>query len=457
MKRLFAMTLLVLFVFIVGPVALGIQAHCFNAFDLGIYARALSAITWSDLNPWISVRGVRIFFDHFDPVLIPAAFFTRVVAPSYLMAGLEWVAVALATLSFIYAYDRKLLTFNWACFGILCLLLSQGSAMAFHYPGHPSTWSLATLAWACVLLRRQRFETSLFLFFLCCLFKEEYALYLFFISGFLAFKYPKQRFLSGAYFVVSCLWLIGVFYVRPKFADVYVGYEHAFGEGLSQTTKLANFYSNWNNWKTLLLIALPIVPLLFLRVKLTYERRLLTFLLLMMIGVRIFGLWWFPHRSVQLIVVALWAFLPQMERTYYPQKYYRLVSTLAWLCFFGSAQPHLKYVRTLWGEPYKKSCPREEGRLASIDVAFQRLREDPMPVAAVQSNLVPGLADRDNVVLLEGNFLEKVHYILLEKPPYGDVWPQTEEANQILQVQLLQSGDWTPVINDPHILLLARK
>ena len=457
MKTLNFICMLALVLFIVVPQIVGLESHCFNAFDLGIYSRALAAINATDLNPWISVRGVRIFFDHFDPILVPFSFFTRVLSAPYLAISLEWLAAGLASLSFVYAYNRSLISFNWACYASLCVLLSHAAGMAFNYPGHPSTWSVGILAWACLFLRIQRYSLSLLMFFICCLFKEEYAVYLFVIAACVAYKQKKQRAISLVYFFVSCLWLFGVFYLRPRLADIYVGYEQSLGRGFLQSEKLFNYYSDGAKLKALLLMILPFLPLLILRLKLSFERSLLLILLMVMLGIRFFGMWWFPHRSLQWMIVGLWALLPQVERAYHPQKSYRWVVVASWICFLVSAQPTLKNVRTLWGEPYKKMCPRDTSRLSAIEEAYKVLLEDPLKLAAVQSNLVPGLFNRDRVILLEGDYLIKADYILVEKFPFGDAWPLSEVESQEMQKKLLSSTDWNHVIDNDHILLAARK
>ena len=54
--------------------------NCQNVIDFGIYQQAIYDIwTKFELNPYISVRHIKIFNDHFDPIVYLAAVFVGIV------------------------------------------------------------------------------------------------------------------------------------------------------------------------------------------------------------------------------------------------------------------------------------------------------------------------------------------------------------------------------------------
>ncbi|MFN7684635.1 MAG: hypothetical protein ACK5QT_04395 [Oligoflexia bacterium] len=94
--RVICVALSLFAILVATPVLLNWLRFCYNNFDLGIYSQALANISFADLNPWLSVRQIRIFNDHFDPVLVFFAPFARLIEPS-LAAILIELAFVLAT------------------------------------------------------------------------------------------------------------------------------------------------------------------------------------------------------------------------------------------------------------------------------------------------------------------------------------------------------------------------
>ena len=53
----------------------GLSYNCFNAVDFSIYLQTIYEITIGNFNPYITVRALRFFTDHFDPIIfLPALF-----------------------------------------------------------------------------------------------------------------------------------------------------------------------------------------------------------------------------------------------------------------------------------------------------------------------------------------------------------------------------------------------
>ena len=94
-----AVSLCVFLLLVWLPVESALNAYCFNNYDLGIYAQALKLISFENINPYLSTRDVRIFNDHFDPVLLIFAPFAELVPPALLAIRVEMVCVFIASLA----------------------------------------------------------------------------------------------------------------------------------------------------------------------------------------------------------------------------------------------------------------------------------------------------------------------------------------------------------------------
>jgi hypothetical protein len=146
--------------------------NCVNAVDFSIYQQgAVELADGVGWNPYSSVRGVRIFNDHFDPVLLVAAGFLEVVgsAPSALIIfeWLWWVALLVG----IYCSSDK----SSRLFLVSLAFLSRWLWGAFLFPIHPTTWAALPLFWVTWAAIRRRPKTFLISAGLLCLFKESYA------------------------------------------------------------------------------------------------------------------------------------------------------------------------------------------------------------------------------------------------------------------------------------------
>ena len=99
-----------LFLFLVFLV---FQRHVLLGFgsynDLGIYSDALRLIHWGDPNPFIPGRSIRIFNDHFDPILIPFSFLTRWISPPTLGIVLEAIFIVSLAWPLLWLVRRKLI------------------------------------------------------------------------------------------------------------------------------------------------------------------------------------------------------------------------------------------------------------------------------------------------------------------------------------------------------------
>ncbi len=119
-----------------------LNSGCIHASDFAIYQQAIFDIASGlSFNPYLSIRDLHIFNDHFDPVLILASPFAWIF--NYSPVGL---------LIFEMLWFCGLLSFAWIKSThmrpsarlslVLCILFAKGLLSGLTFPIHPSTWAM---------------------------------------------------------------------------------------------------------------------------------------------------------------------------------------------------------------------------------------------------------------------------------------------------------------------------
>ncbi len=197
-----------------APVVLArIAADDFSNYDLGIYSQALYLLSWHDPNPWLTVRNINVFNDHFDPILWVAAPLAKVFEPAYAGALFEMAAVLASPTAVVWLWRRGQMSAPSAAVATAYMLHNRGTINAVLYPIHPTTWAILPFAWvgaAIVADRRGGLLAALLILF-CC--KEEFAAVglmaaaLYACRGEFRFPPPLATF--------SAAWMAGVVFLRP--------------------------------------------------------------------------------------------------------------------------------------------------------------------------------------------------------------------------------------------------
>jgi hypothetical protein len=168
------------------------------------------------------------------------------------------------------------------------------------------------------------------------------------------------------------------------------------------------------------------------------------------VAVRILGLWWFPHRSAQVFVVAVWMMSYTGKRRL-SGRYVRGLAVLAVVLCWNSFKFPLRLVAE---KPYRPFCPAEPQRLADIARGIDYVIDTTGPIK-VSSNLVPHLYMRNDVHLFNNSDIEAEWYFY-EKQPYGDGWPVNGRFIDRLDMQIHNSGGYDFVIDTPTLLFTLR-
>jgi hypothetical protein len=447
------------------PVEQAWRHFCLNNYDLGIYAQAFSELSLANPNPWISVRELRIFNDHFDPVLFLLLPFKGLMQPGLFLIRFEAI-LALATIAPLFWLSaHKKIQLHVATLLATSYLFNRASLGAFLFPAHPGTWAILPLAWTCAFLITERYRAALVAFFFCLLCKEEYpAVGIAFGAG-LAWH---RRYRAGAgFFVMSAVWALLAFVVRP----MLTGSAGQYTGELQSASGLANF-SSWGEFKNLgkwlLYLAAPFLAIAWLlRTRETIKSTLqkpafasITAALLALLAIRASGGWWFSHRSVPVVVVTAFLCACLLQQGIKPTW---KITTVLLAVIFACAQPALRpALRVISGKDFATHCPATRERVDAIDQSLTKLRDEmklkPEGRALVQGNLLPALADAGPVSHLGATRLADSDFtwLLVEKSPAGNPWPLDRDAMQ----RIIQSWRQSPeveVLGNGYVHLFKRR
>jgi uncharacterized membrane protein len=435
------------------PIVLGrIASARYHNFDLGIYGQAIYRLSWSEPNPWLTLRETRIFNDHFDPILWIAAPVAKGIEPAMAGALVELAFVLASPLAVVWLWQRALLNAPMAAVAIFYLLHGRGTILAILYPFHPTTWAILPMAaLSASMLADRRRAVVVSLVALCCC-KEEFPL----VGLMAALVYGWRREFRFALIIggISAAWLAVAMYLRLLlFGSVtdYVAIRLVAPEGLPATLERA---FNGVDWRGISHVLLPLAPI---GAWLVWRRERpplwLWLLLVPPLALRFLGRSWGYHYIAALAPPLVLGLLPLGADKQVPKSV--LVSVVA-LIVAINAGFLLRSARSLWIDRPWTSEPWQASRLESIARGSEYLKSHPQGQALVQGNLVPRLVMRPELYQIGGVHDPAAHtfrYVFLEQPPHGDLWPLTLADYQHLLAQWRAVPGVRILIDDEHVFL----
>jgi hypothetical protein len=434
-----------------APVLLNWSRYCFNNYDLGIYSQALAKITWTNLNPWLSVRQINVFNDHFDPVVALLSLLAKWADPSLaaIMIELGFVLVTAWAIS-RKAVDSPTPLPAWHMTTLL--LFSTATTAAVTFPVHPATWSILPLAIMLSALADGHRATGFLAAFVLLWFKEEYIHVLAFMGVGLVLSRKRQ---SGLQLLgLSCAWAVVVFGIRPRLLGPSMEYATSL---LSNwvATPAATFRErilDFGVWKGIAELVLPFAPVfLWMRRERIAPNVPALLALIGLFGIRLISGRWSHHYWIPLLVCLL--LIPGPSGRRLPSR----LSMISVVLLLVIQLPYLgKYVGRSLVRGGLSHCPADPERLREIGEAMDLIREEarqhgPIPVIA-GGNLVPRLLDQPEVLHLGTRFTPptQASWLLVETFQTANLWPlnrdTVEEALQGLRrdktTDLVKSGKW---------------
>lgn len=238
MKKLISLSCFYIFtVFLVLTANVqGILYNCFNAVDFGIYLQGIYGLASGELNPFLTVRNLKLFTDHFDPInFVPALIMKMTTLHPVVLMTFEWsVVLGLSVIVFLLAKKR----FN--LFYSLCLativFVNKPMLIALRFPVHPTTWSIIPLFFLSLSLFKNSTKGVLISSLTLLLFKESYVFALFSLSFFYCLKKEWRAFLT--LFLNSIISFIFIFKIRP----MIMGETYSYSQMLLQRADQGLFH-----------------------------------------------------------------------------------------------------------------------------------------------------------------------------------------------------------------------
>ena len=210
----------------------GILFNCFHAYDFGIYQQGIINIASGEsLNPYITVRGVNAFNDHFMPVLFLAVPFVWI--SNFHPVGLiifEWLWFVL----FLFLVFRNLKNRNIDTPKILyslgLIVCSKGILTGLEFPIHPGTWSMPVWFLLISSIKSDRKKKVVIYSIILCMFREAYPFGIFLLG---IYYYFKRHFVTGsALTIFSALYLYFVLVLRKEVLGPVADYSSKLLKGV---------------------------------------------------------------------------------------------------------------------------------------------------------------------------------------------------------------------------------
>ena len=432
------------------PVWIRTALHLYHNYDLGIFAQALHSIRPGDLNPFLPALDLRLFCDHFDPILVLVAPLGWLLEPAFAALAVEHALVLLAPLPILLLCRKNPEDTPFACLATTYLLFNRGILSALAFPVHPTTWAafFVVAVGVCAIARRWAWLALAAILLMAC--KEEFPFAVLMLGLALG---GQRRFRIAAVLVgLAAGWLILAFGVRPWLLGATHGYASRVLSPLL-ADPVATVWERLRGLGEAKRLFQCLVPLLPAGLWLGWRRTPLHWPILVaalpLLAIRFLdGAWRFHYLApvAPLFLLALWR--PKATR-------------LPWGCavlgilitFLSSGNPLRKGVSAYAAIPELRGARR-----MAIEQARAHLLDRPEGRALVEGNLVPLLARRADVFQIGGvQPAQPYRFFLAEKPPCGDPWPLAHSDIERITDEWRTDARATVLQDDAHVFLAERK
>lgn len=394
---------------------------CINAADFSIYQQAIFEISPTQLNPYLTIRNIKIFNDHFDPALIIMSLWTKLIGNSAfaLILG-EWLFLV-GTLVFLYIKQRRY--FLWVA---PIYIFSKGILNAFEFPIHPSTWLVLPITMLFYSIEKEKSWSIIVLSFIVCQFRES----MYFAIGSLSFYFlinKKWKEFMGT-FLIALSGLVFLFYFRTQLLGPVLNYAHEAKRQLA-THPLSYFWLSLTNnawpWKVFIPLIAPILILIWKQK--FYSSTLFAAILFSMpiIGLHIIAQYMVHHHMLPMVTPFLAAFSFSMLPEYF-SKNKKIGLLIIFSMIFTATSRYTTMIEFIF---FKKArlCQLNLEKINAI-AELKEVMKDIKPTETILATtgiipnvLKPGmqLYQLSNTIKL----LSSYNYLLLEQNNAGDIYP----------------------------------
>lgn len=432
----------------------GIFLNNFHATDFGIYQQAVyDAAALGDWNPYITIRDVKIFNDHFDPILLLAAPFVKLFGYTpYNLVIFEFLWL-LATFVFI---AKKARSKSEAVLFLVLTLLCKAVLTAFGYPIHPTTWSVFPVFFLGEAVLRDKKKQVIAYAFFVMMFKEVFAFGIVGLSGYYLFRRDFKQF--AILFLLACSNIGFVYFGRPLFMGEIVSYQNqVLGGGILGMLKGILKV----DYLVLLKITFPLFIPLFLIFKsyLKEKKFLPTDLGVVFYAIPIFLIHLITdkfHFQYGLLVIApLLCLIFFSDKKDEWMKGDKIIPVTILFFLISSMGTLTKFTKALV-KPKSPSWEMSEGRVNAVEDLARFFNENEGSLLST-GGPVPRLMKPDMKIYQARIFsplMDAYDWVVIEKPGTGNHYPFTnEEIEKAVSIceseNVKMNNDWYLVVKDP--------
>lgn len=408
---------------------------CAQTVDYSIYQEAMLKIaSFKGLNPYIYVRDIHIFNDHFDPIII-------LMSPLIWLMGfheasplvVEWLWV-FSSIPVSYVLIKKNNKKNYISkFLSIAILISFSKAILSGavFSIHPTTWLLTPSILLFYCLKKDDLKTSFFIMIFMLLFRET-LVFSFFGLGlyFLFFRKEKKYSLLLLFFSIASYFLI--FKLRPYLLGDIIGYGNKI---------INNFENGFFNYfitslkkldtKSIIKFFYPFIILLFINLKnLSKKERTKDLLLIFsylgpMIFLHLITDKFRYHYGTQMVgpIIGYLIASDKFDSFFKNKKFAAVIFIAIILNGFSVYQKNLKFF-VFHKEPNCYTKLDKLSHLEEVKKAFKTIKKESSLLAT--GGIIPQLMNNTTRFHHIDGYSKKIDqydYILIEKNKAGDTFP----------------------------------
>ena len=412
-----------------------ITFHCFHVMDLGIFQEAIYRLGAGEgLNPFIHVRGINIFNDHFHPIIFLGAPFSWIFNwHPFSLIIFEWLWLVLLLGCVILFSQKENISIHRV--GIMCLLvlLTKGILKGLEYPIHPATWSIVPIFLIFYFIRRDEFKPILLTSVFLCLFKESYPFAILGLSFYFLFKKSIKEF--ATLFLVSALFLIFIFKVKP----MIIGESFGHGFDIISNLKMRPFAYlmdtvNQFEFVSFFKLLYPFfIPFFILSRSWKREKSISVYVAILSFGTPLFLMHFFAnkinfHYGAQFVAILLPFVLFDFVPLVFQRRKVLIISTL--IFYLSSASVYTKIFKSVFLDKVSQ-CRIDDGKIKSTEELSKVMNNIPKEEFVLSTGgVLPWFIHPDRRYLQLSIFSKPqdfYRYLLIEKEKNG-VYPLTRKA-----------------------------
>lgn len=455
---------IVLLVFVFIPLfsnIKGILNNCFHAYDLGLYQQAFYNMASGDLNPYLTIRGLHIFNDHFMPIIFTSIPF--VWAFDYhptSMIFLEWSYYVLFLFAIYFTIRKR--PKNEILIALFLAIFSKGILSALEFPIHPGTWSMASWLMLVYYIFKEN-DKGIFLFaVVTCLFRESYPFSFLMLSLYYFIK--RNHKLGFSLLSFSVLYLAFVMKVRP----VLLGPVYDYGEWIVKgvVTDPIGFMTKsfWQmDWKVPFKVFVPfIIPVILVckRNRIDWSNKLIPclFLLVPLFGMHFITGQFHFHYGPPFMAVLI-GYLIYDEKFWLTLENAKLKYFIMFLFIITASSRYTKFIKFLAVDKNNK-CVVSDEKTVSIHSLLEKTNKIPSESLMISTGGVIQRIMRPGLKVYPPNTMvevpDTVDYLLFEKNSNGDTYPwNKEQVNKAIENCRKLPGEI--IVDDKFFFLMKGK